>query len=1217
LGGTAANFKVAALFTRSKNYTISYDTVGNRVVLIVSSSGTAANLVWGGDAVNGTNNVWDINTTPNWLNGVNRDVYYDGDLVNFTDLGATNQLTLDVVVNPGSVNFNSSSNYNLTTLTGAGNIAGPGSVTDGGSGTVTVTVTNTYTGGTIVTNGVFQPGVAQALGIPAGTTPLVSVSGNGTFNINGLALDALYTNAIVINGNGVSPTQGVIDNNAGGLTTGGGDVGIGTLTLAGNSTVSATANWQVGNSGLGIVGNGYTLTKIGGNSTVNYLYLRTNSVSALGNFVIAGGGVLFWDHANSVGLTTPITLTNGGTIDTWNPASQYAGLTFYNPIIVSDPVNSGWILNRRLPYNHPPADVFNGPITLNGPLTFSNVAFVAANQYNNNQNTYGKITVNGNIGGTNGVVVLGGTQFYLPNGYQGGNSVVFNGNNSYTGGTLVTNLIQLFINTANQSGGAYDVVDNATLDVAVAPGNPTIPMSSLVLDSQNIGPGNLSFTRLTSMPANPVIYATNFTVVAGGGFIIPPVAGYSVGQFPLIKYSGSIGGAGFGGLSLATPPAGVSATLVDNAANHSVDLAVTTTGVVWTGNVSSNWDTGTLNWNNPVSPGATTYQDGQTVIFNDTASDFLVNLAQVVQPGGVTVSAANNYTFSNAGGGSINGSAALIKNGAGTLTVACTNNNFTGGTFINGGTVKLADTNYVFPYGGGALNNNLGNVTVANGGSLDINAVQVPNFQSFGPDGYNVYISGSGVGGNGALVNNNTNNNDNADAGYLTLVGDATVGGIGDINIRHGVSPQLSSQSGNYTLTKVGPDQFRVRYLATVSTNFGPINILQGIVSYESSSALGMGDPTKPIYVGSGGGFAWGTAAANCVRPLICSNNSTLYGYNIANNVFNSLITLVSGNVTLSANFYDGMIFSNVISGSGGITLQFQSLATLAASNTYSGNTVVADSNTGSGTNNGSVLKLAGNGSINNSAQIWLQGITASQALPGALDVRGRVDGTLTLANQTLRGDNGSFIRGNVVANSGAIITPGGTGNIQSMICSNNLTLSAGSTVTAEVDLDTGISNDVITVVGTNNYAGTLQLSNLGVTALTNGAAFKLFNNAHFSGTFANITGSPGSGLNWSFNPTNGVATVVASSIVPTVSPKITGFSLSGANVVLNGTNGVNGGTYYLLESTNLTLPLPQWIPVATNVISVSGVFNSFSLTETNAVNLSAKQQFYILSNTN
>jgi len=72
----------------------------------------------------------------------------------------------------------------------------------------------------------------------------------------------------------------------------------------------------------------------------------------------------------------------------------------------------------------------------------------------------------------------------------------------------------------------------------------------------------------------------------------------------------------------------------------------------------------------------------------------------------------------------------------------------------------------------------------------------------------------------------------------------------------------------------------------------------------------------------------------------------------------------------------------------------------------------------------------------------------------------------------------------------------------------------------------------------------------------------------------------------------------------------ITGFSLSGTSLVFNGSNGVSGTTNVLLMSTNLATPISQWMPVATNVLGLSG---SFSLTLTNAVNPNIKQQFYIL----
>lgn len=72
--------------------------------------------------------------------------------------------------------------------------------------------------------------------------------------------------------------------------------------------------------------------------------------------------------------------------------------------------------------------------------------------------------------------------------------------------------------------------------------------------------------------------------------------------------------------------------------------------------------------------------------------------------------------------------------------------------------------------------------------------------------------------------------------------------------------------------------------------------------------------------------------------------------------------------------------------------------------------------------------------------------------------------------------------------------------------------------------------------------------------------------------------------------------------------PGIVAVSLSGANVVLAATNGVAGGTYFVLSSTNVATPVNQWTPVATNFLLGSGNFTS---TATNAN--TAPQQFFIL----
>jgi PKD repeat protein len=80
-------------------------------------------------------------------------------------------------------------------------------------------------------------------------------------------------------------------------------------------------------------------------------------------------------------------------------------------------------------------------------------------------------------------------------------------------------------------------------------------------------------------------------------------------------------------------------------------------------------------------------------------------------------------------------------------------------------------------------------------------------------------------------------------------------------------------------------------------------------------------------------------------------------------------------------------------------------------------------------------------------------------------------------------------------------------------------------------------------------------------------------------------------------------------SVVPAQSG-IAGFSLSGTNLVVNGSNGLSGQTYYVLMSTNVALPFSQWTPVATNVLNASG---NFTITATNAVNRNIPKRFYIL----
>jgi len=98
--------------------------------------------------------------------------------------------------------------------------------------------------------------------------------------------------------------------------------------------------------------------------------------------------------------------------------------------------------------------------------------------------------------------------------------------------------------------------------------------------------------------------------------------------------------------------------------------------------------------------------------------------------------------------------------------------------------------------------------------------------------------------------------------------------------------------------------------------------------------------------------------------------------------------------------------------------------------------------------------------------------------------------------------------------------------------------------------------------------------------------------------------------IGFTFNSQNfGTASARPFLIVSAVPrPGLTAINLAGTNVVLSATNGVTGGTYQVLSSTNAALPLGQWTPVATNILNSNG---DFSIAVTNAA--TAPQQFFLL----
>jgi hypothetical protein len=106
-----------------------------------------------------------------------------------------------------------------------------------------------------------------------------------------------------------------------------------------------------------------------------------------------------------------------------------------------------------------------------------------------------------------------------------------------------------------------------------------------------------------------------------------------------------------------------------------------------------------------------------------------------------------------------------------------------------------------------------------------------------------------------------------------------------------------------------------------------------------------------------------------------------------------------------------------------------------------------------------------------------------------------------------------------------------------------------------------------------------------------------------WAGTTSTVSGSFTVGL----NPKQ-ARLIRLSLMTPATSPVIGSVAMSGGNLVFSGVGGVPAGTFYVLTSTNLQLPLANWTLTTTGQFDGAGDFSV-----TNLVNQDSPQQFYLL----
>lgn len=117
---------------------------------------------------------------------------------------------------------------------------------------------------------------------------------------------------------------------------------------------------------------------------------------------------------------------------------------------------------------------------------------------------------------------------------------------------------------------------------------------------------------------------------------------------------------------------------------------------------------------------------------------------------------------------------------------------------------------------------------------------------------------------------------------------------------------------------------------------------------------------------------------------------------------------------------------------------------------------------------------------------------------------------------------------GTLNVNTNGTLAPGAS--IGTLTVNNDVVLAGNTAI--EINKTAG-THDLLTGVNCPTHGGTLTVINLSGT-LTTSDSLTIFSAATPSGDFSGITGSPGSGLRWNFNPASGVLSVVSVVSPPT-----------------------------------------------------------------------------------
>ena len=647
--GNVLDLTTTGLISGATRQTFALSTTTVTDALTLDVSGQAADLEWNNAALTG---LWSTDVADeNWNNLTApdaQDKFFDGDNVKFPDIfGELTQIvTLVGTLTPATVTVDNTAAGTAYTLDGAGKITGATGFTKTGDGLLVLGNTggNDYTGPTAINGGTVQISDAAAIS----QASALSVASGATLDVNGLnvtvpslggdgtALSNAGAGTLTVSTTGSVLVSALLQDGSGGLALTKAGAGTARLTntniYTGATTVTA-GTLQVGDAG--------TTGSLGTAAVVNDATLafnRTDAVTIANN--VSGTGSVVQAGTGTTSITGDLTHTGGTTISAGTLSIGTGGTT---GSVVGDIVDNGTLQFNRsdaigvssiISGSGAISQVGAGTTTLSGTNTFTGGVTVSAGVLST--------SAAANLGSGSGAVALS-------------NGAMLDVTGSYTIGRGIS---------VGTGGGTVDVDPTFTLtrNGGFNGGNTLTKTGDGELRFQGYGGGTFS---------GAIVIDGGTVRFAGGAFNSNlGISSITVNSGTLLSPSGAYHS--LGGYAAATPTLNINA-----GGNYTIGQEQYLNTI----NLNSGSVLAQVGGTNPQVRTDNSFQVNALT----GASVWTANLTGVNQQLRFDVASGASLAFS----GELQGGQALLKTGAGTMTLSG-NNSYSGGSQANGGILEVS-----------------------------------------------------------------------------------------------------------------------------------------------------------------------------------------------------------------------------------------------------------------------------------------------------------------------------------------------------------------------------------------------------------------------------------------------------------------------------------------------------------------------------------------------